>query len=171
MKNKQAFTLIELLVVVLIIGILAAVALPQYQRAVEKSRATQAFTIVKSLAEAQERYFLANGEYATSFDSFDIEIPGTDAIYNGYARKKTDYFDFGLNTASSRPFIAMAQRWEKGKVHVDGKGHYAFVKLANDSNIYCILSSGGLGDPWQICKTLSGGQLSPTYSGWYIIRL
>ena len=170
MKNKQAFTLIELLVVVLIIGILAAVALPQYQRAVEKSRATQAFTIVKSLAEAQERYFLANGEYATSFDSFDIEIPGTDATYNGYARKKTDYFDFGLNTMSDTPIIAFAQRWEKGQVHVGGKGHYSFVKVANDPNIYCKLSSGGLGDPWQICKTLSGGQMSSVYSDWYVIR-
>ena len=168
MNNKKAFTLIELLVVVLIIGILAAVALPQYKKAVEKSRATQAFTIVKSLSEAQERYFLANGEYATSFDSFDIEIPGADATYKGYLRKKTDYFDFGLNTTTSRPIIAFAQRWEKGNVHVNGKNYYSFVKIANDSNIYCQL--GGLGDPWEICKTLSGGKQSNTYSGWYIIQ-
>ena len=74
MKNKQAFTLIELLVVVLIIGILAAVALPQYQKAVEKSRATQAFTLLKSLAQAQQAYFLANGEYATNLDELDVDL-------------------------------------------------------------------------------------------------
>ena len=71
------FTLIELLVVVLIIGILAAVALPQYQKAVEKSRGAQAFSILQSLVSAQEAYQLANGEYATSFDELSVEIPWT----------------------------------------------------------------------------------------------
>jgi len=74
MTNNKAFTLIELLVVVLIIGILAAVALPQYQKAVEKSRATQAFTLLKSLAQAQQAYFLANGEYASNLDDLDVDL-------------------------------------------------------------------------------------------------
>ncbi len=61
-KNKQAFTLIELLVVVvLIIGILAAVALPQYQKAVWKSRAAEAFTNLKTLKNALEVCELENG--------------------------------------------------------------------------------------------------------------
>ena len=60
---KQGFTLIELLVVVLIIGILASVALPQYTKAVEKSRAANAFQIIKSINEAER---LANLEKGTS---------------------------------------------------------------------------------------------------------
>lgn len=77
MKNTQAFTLIELLVVVLIIGILAAVALPQYNKAVEKSRAAQALTLLKSTYNAALAYDLANGSHATSVDELSIDIPWT----------------------------------------------------------------------------------------------
>ena len=64
----QGFTLIELLVVVLIIGILAAVAVPQYQKAVEKTRLTQQMTTVRALYQALEIYRLANGSYPPAED-------------------------------------------------------------------------------------------------------
>ena len=55
------FTLIELLVVVIIIGIFAAVALPQYQKAVEKSRATEAVLTISTLEKSIDRWLLENG--------------------------------------------------------------------------------------------------------------
>ncbi len=72
MKNKQAFTLIELLVVVLIIGILAAVALPQYQKAVNKSKMTEAMGVLTATAKAEHVYFLANGEYTADLSLLDL---------------------------------------------------------------------------------------------------
>ena len=73
-NGNNAFTLIELLVVVLIIGILAAVAVPQYQKAVEKSKAAQGIALVKSFAQAAEAYHLVNGTYATNADIDALDV-------------------------------------------------------------------------------------------------
>ena len=77
MKNNQAFTLIELLVVVLIIGILAAVALPQYQKAVGKARVVQAITSLKALIDAEEVYYMANGVMASDLTELGIDVQNT----------------------------------------------------------------------------------------------
>ena len=75
MNNQKAFTLIELLVVVLIIGILAAVALPQYKTAVIKSRLASIKPIITTIKNAEEAFYLANGTYTTDLTALDITVP------------------------------------------------------------------------------------------------
>ena len=80
--ERHAFTLIELLVVVLIIGILAAVALPQYQKAVFKARLTQVDAVVKTYIQVIDAYLLANGYPAEGIEGRDgaVFFTGTTSV-------------------------------------------------------------------------------------------
>ncbi len=73
---NHGFTLIELLVVVLIIGILSAVALPQYTKAVEKARVAEAKIVLKNMMDSIIRYGLVATPDLNILDSLDIELPG-----------------------------------------------------------------------------------------------
>ncbi len=92
---KKGFTLIELLVVVLIIGILSSVALPQYQRAVKKARAAEAWTNLKTLSTAVNEWCLANPGTHNTFNMDDLSI----SLPRGNG--KFDYsFEYGISAGS-----------------------------------------------------------------------
>ena len=82
--KEKGFTLIELLVVVLIIGILAAVALPQYQKAIMRSHAVEAMVTLKALIEAQEVYYLAHGKYTQDLSQLDVAVSQQTEYYRYY---------------------------------------------------------------------------------------
>ena len=129
MKNANisrlgGFTLIELLVVVLIIGILAAMAMPQYFKAVERTRMAEAVTLMDSVAKAQRRKFLQTNHYAERFEGLDVSPKGaTGRFYytKGDPRTGRGGNGFQIGMGSPRGFSSSEMRTFRV---VDGNYHH-----------------------------------------------
>lgn len=152
MYKNTGFTLIELLVVVLIIGILAAVALPQYEKAVEKTRWADIYQAERTIAKAQEAYYLANGYYATDFNDLDITFP---SIKSNGGSFWTSSFSGNLYS-SGEGIYGSFLRVKHGKNDYAGPSLVTYYAIQGKLHRQC-RAKNGVGD--SICVWLTGGAI------------
>ncbi len=156
---KKGFTLIELLVVVLIIGILSAIALPQYTQAVEKSRAAEALSNIGSFSRAVEIWKLANPDKHRCFTGncygvgeLDINIPddwvqGTSAMVDGHIDANESSCSKNFCYSIDTNFVKAIRRSDSSSTY----GYKIGYDLA-DKTYHC--------DPWKsndskFCRSLA----------------
>ena len=129
LRFSKGFTLIELLVVVLIIGILSAVALPQYQKSVEKARASEANINLKALEDAMKVYVLERGEPAQDLDDLSISLPGEKISER---KLKTKFFTYYISLGSNgRGYEIIAYR---NAGNNDAANYYLYYSYQGQKN-------------------------------------
>ena len=148
---KKGFTLIELLVVVLIIGILSAVALPQYQTAVDKTKVMTAFQLGRSVKMAEEAYYLANGKYTTNQEELDLSF--SDGTGNSFVKNGWTFLLRQASNGGGIPWSVYVTNDTIGVLLIIGYDHDR-SGWAGRAACYAMLSKGERGK--KACRSLSG---------------
>ncbi|WP_428080649.1 type IV pilin protein [Candidatus Avelusimicrobium alvi] len=161
--KNAGFTLIELLVVVLIIGILSAVALPQYEAAVMKSRVGAVMSNTKTFKNAVELYYLENGSYPDdSIEDVDFRIDGCTLGPAGQLYCGKTMYDY-----NGRSTDGLNRVW--GYLNQDGSTTaprigfgFTLDKSATPGKVYCTVTDAADTVAVKTCKTMAKTAVNAT---------
>ncbi|MDD7502499.1 MAG: prepilin-type N-terminal cleavage/methylation domain-containing protein [Elusimicrobia bacterium] len=154
MGRLGGFTLIELLVVVLIIGILAAIAVPQYELAVEKARAAEALSVLKSIKQAGNLCVLQQGLPADIggcyFDEIDLDLPGFECEPDDVTYCGSKNFGYRCDEGGCMyPYVETAE---------DSPYAY-FIGFMSEAEGKKLMCYGDNAKGQRLCKALGGKQI------------
>lgn len=107
MRGKEGVTLIEVMIVVVIVGLLAAVAIPAYDNYVTRSRRSDAFTALETVRAAQEMYRAERGEYRNGAHFNASLLPGCGPTMAG------DNYDLSVNRPTTTTYSVRAEPQDK----------------------------------------------------------
>lgn len=146
--QKQGFSLLELLIVVLIIGILAAIAFPNYQRVKETTIMAEGIQIVRQIFDAHQAHYIIRNSYTDDIDDLDIRFDGIRFKDNGTQRVQTDKFLISTAGAGSRE-IALVHRLPYGSAY------YMYIYRTPPYKLKCSYYSGATQIQKQLCTKLN----------------
>ncbi len=156
--TKKGFTLIEILVVVLIIGILAAIAVPQYQKATLKSRTIQARATLASLKEAQEAFYMTNMHYTTNIKELDINIDENLIFTDTPDENRPNQYMFRCPN-SGQGCQAKAANVNLPHLEYHGGETIKGYPKGHENKFWCFTNGNKTDLAEEICKELSNGTI------------